>query len=482
MVHLQIGKIVSLVLLLFGLSLNAATTNSIIQWGINWQFSNACTYGMFANGDYWVTTPVVITNITPAWDGIYNGTEINPTVQFYQGFSSNSKTAVTFTNTLNILPPFTLLTNCSVVSTIGGTNISSYSSIHTAAVLTVLIASPPDDGSNAFRPPYVGTNKPIYLVSDLKSNLLPSLPPVVSSPTLVTIAINFSKCLRMDHHISVPAWFRPSGSMNFYQPNNTIDVNEAMLRLMLDDSYATKLPALIQFTQHTIDQGYAALLGYNKMDDGENPNHRILAAWAATLLDITSLKTLLATNLLFYEDYDISPGTNGAIWGHAYPELLYWNNLMFGTGDKSIADPYGYIDGGDLTPGAAAYQNIVSQSFKGQALIYKLFPQLQQCITVSGCNNLFGYASRWVSHGTLSMPDPAAPYDGVPANYGVTFGPNGGGSYIAGSGRFPAANGQYRDQGQYKSLFVSNMWYAYWTSPEMTIRGKATFNGKATIR
>ena len=48
-----------------------ATTKEISQWGITWQFANACEYGTFANGDYWVVGPVTITNMSPAWDGIH---------------------------------------------------------------------------------------------------------------------------------------------------------------------------------------------------------------------------------------------------------------------------------------------------------------------------------------------------------------------------------------------------------------------------
>jgi len=248
-----------------------------------------------------------------------------------------------------------------------------------------------------------------------------------------------------------------------YQPGNTMTLNEAMLRLMLNDSYESKLPALIQFTQHAIDQAYAALLGYRYLDDGENPNHRILAAWAATLLDITEIKTMLSMATTFYEDNNIGTGINGALYGHTYPEFLYWNFIMGLGGSKSIRDPYNYIDGGKMSAAGSSYQNIVSQSFKGQALIYRLFPELKGCITAAHWTDLDNYAERWVTHGAWAQPDPCAPYDGIPENCGKTFGPdpNNPGKCIIGSGRFPQYDGANKDGGQYRSPFVAAMWDAY---------------------
>lgn len=483
---MQIGRLLVLFYLfsnLLGTS-NAATTNSLSQWNISWQFSNDCVYGTFVNGDYWVVAPVVITNMTPAWDGVYNGWEINPLpTRTNEGFTYTTRTTNLYSASVRPDMPFTLTTNCSLVKTVGQTNLGITTTVSTAAVLTVLTAAPPNDGADIFRPPYVGTNKPLYSVGSILSNLLPRYATVSNAPTLGEVYTNFSKCLRMDHHPTAPRWFRPSSAMDDYQPGNTVALNEAMLRLMLDDNYATKLPALIQFTQHTIDQAHAIFLGYRRLDDGHNPNHRVLGAWAASLLDINDIKTYLSTATGFHEDYYLSAGSNKVIWGEAGSELSYWNYIISASGSRSIKDPYHYIDGGKL--GGSSYQPIVSQSLKGQALIYRLFPTLTNCITVGIYTNLFDYAERWVTNGIWAIPDPAAPYDGVPSNYGITFGPNGLGSFIPGSGRFPAQHGNYKDAGQYKSDFVASMWDAYVaasTNMSFIMNGKATFRGKATIR
>ncbi len=437
----------------------AATTSSLSKWGITWTFAGAVEYGTFANGDYWVVGPVTINAMTPDWDGTLNGWEINPTVQTSQGFVAGVSG---YDALLRPAMPFTM-TSGSLVKTIGQTPTVDGSNIKTAAVLTVLTEVPPGNGAGVFRPPYVGTNKPIYLVSNIRQDLLPTgYAPVANMPTLATVTANFSKCLRMDHRPSTPRWFRPTDAMKGYQPNNTQEINEAMLRLMMMDSYADKLPALIQFTQHTIDQAYAVLYGYRNSDDGHNPNHRVMAAWAATLLDISAVKTLLATATGFHEDLYLYSANNRVLWGESgYSEFSYWNYIMTGSGSRSLKEPYGYIDGGKLSSVGASYQNIVSQSFKGQALIYRLFPQLRACIPITQRMNLDNYAERWITHGVWASPDPVAPYDGVNSNYGITFGPNGTGGYIPGSGRFTQYHGANKDGGQYKSLFVASMWSAY---------------------
>ena len=64
------------------------TTDRIEQYGIAWTFESPVPYGQFANGDYWVVGPVVITAITPAFDGEHHGWEVNPADAVLQGFDT----------------------------------------------------------------------------------------------------------------------------------------------------------------------------------------------------------------------------------------------------------------------------------------------------------------------------------------------------------------------------------------------------------
>jgi hypothetical protein len=454
---------------------SAGTCTQVSQFGITWIFDKAYTCGTFANGDYWVKAPVTITRITPDFSNGNNGWEVNPKVRSAQGFQSNKGN---YDPSLMPALPYTASTDQSIVKVIGGTKSGNISGVKMAAVLTVLMNVPENNGASHFRPPYVGDAKPLYKVSDLRTDLLPSYAPVGTPPSLDGIVQTFSKGLRMDHNASAPRWFRPFDVMGDYQPENTAAVNEAALRLMLNDPLPAKMPALIQFTQHTIDQAYAVLGGYRKQDDGHNPNHRILAGWAAALLDIQPVKDVLMNEAtIMQEDAYVYKSKEVALWGEQSSEQGYWNYVMTDSGSRSQKDPYGYIDGGRLSSTGASYQNITAQSHKGQVLATILMPALRVSWRTSHWPVLQEYVDRWVTLGVWAKPDPCAPYDGVQANYGKTFGPdvNNPGKCIQGGGRSSQFHGANKDGGQYKSAFVAAMWNAY--RGQVSIQQVSTVSG-----
>lgn len=436
--------------------------SSITQFDVTWNFSTSRPVGQFANDDWWVQGPVVITSITPDYSSGLNGWEVNPLVQVDQGFDNRGSG---FDEELMPDFPYTADSAQSIVKVISN-NPEGDTLIKTAAVLTVLMDIPSGNGNGYFRPPYIGTSKPLYAVADLQTDLLPSLSSVDDTPSLASIVTTFSKCLRMDHHSSVPRHFRPTDTMNDYQPSNTPDINEALLRLMLNDSLEDKMPALILVTQHALDRAYAVLGGYRRADDGHNPNHRVLAGFAGIMLEITAVTDLLATDIVMHEERYIRKPDSVVLWGEwsgttvEQQNTFYWNYIMYADGSRSQADPYGYIDGGKLSSVGASYQNIVSQSLKGSALCGILMPELQASWSSTFWPYLRDYADRWVTTGVWAIPDPAAPYDDDPENYGVTFGPQSEDPSlpIEGDGRSTAYHGENTDGGQYKSTFVANMW------------------------
>lgn len=464
-------KIILLLLLLVQSAISQTTT-TITQFGITWNFSEAREFGQFANGDYWVQGPVTITSMLPAWDDATgrNGWMVNPVA----GAASNGYSVGTPFYSAAARPALPLtLTSGSLIKTIGKANIV-LSSVKTAAVLTVLESIPPGRGAGYFRPPYNGTAKPLNLVSSLRSDILPSYAVPAGAPTLEAIRLNFSNCLRLEH-LSRSRSIRPTdafvGNADGYQPQNTPMMNEAMLRLMGNESFETKLPALIMFTQAALDKAYAVQQGFrSSAGDGHDPNHRIMAAWGATMLNLTDILTVMSTATGFHEDTYLYEGNNSVVlWGEppARGELSYWDYIMGNGGSRSTKDPYMFVDGGKaVTLGYSEYQLIVSQSLKGSAIIGRLFPTLQNCFPAVRWSNLNNYAERWVNVGSWLSPDPVAPYDNINTNYGVTFGPNLAGNrtptvYIPGSGRGVAKHGSSKDSGQYKSTFVSSMWTAY---------------------
>ena len=448
------------------------TTTSITQFGITWNFSEAREFGQFANGDYWVQGPVTITSMTPDWDDTTgrNGWMVNPAAPTpINGYSVGTPN---YSAAARPALPLTL-TSGSVIKTIGKANVL-LSSIKTAAVLTVLENIPEGRGAGYFRPPYNGTAKPLNLVSSLRSDLLPGYVVPAGAPTLETIRLNFSNCLRLEHLVRSRS-IRPTdafeGNADGYQPQNTPWMNEAMLRLMGNESFQTKLPALIMFTQAALDKAYAVQQGFRSSSgDGHDPNHRIMAAWGATMLNLTDILTLMSTATGFHEDTYLYEGNNSVVlWGEppARGELSYWDYIMGNGGGRSTKDPYFFVDGGNaVTGGTAEYQLIVSQSLKGSAIVGRLFPTLQNCFPAARWSILNRYAERWVTVGSWLSPDPVAPYDNINTNYGITFGPNLAGNriptaYIAGAGRGITRHGSSKDLGQYKSTFVANMWNAY---------------------
>jgi hypothetical protein len=180
---------------------NAATCTFISQYGITWTFDKAYECGQFANSDYWVVGPVTILSITPDFDGNHHGWQSNPMPGYPQGFDSR---ASTFDPKLVPSLPYNAKPGESIVKSISLQpldKIDCRPCLETAAVLTVVASTPPDNGTTVFRPPYVGTEKPLYSVNSLRTELLPTLQPVPNTPSLETIKNNFQR-VQLDHKLS----------------------------------------------------------------------------------------------------------------------------------------------------------------------------------------------------------------------------------------------------------------------------------------
>ena len=439
-------------------------TTEITKDGITFYFSGEQTIGKFANGDYWVLAPVTIARITPDFDGHNNGWEVNPVVEGGHGFQDGGYGGG-FDPSLVPALPYTAEKTLSIVKTTpSGINRPC---IKKAVVLTVVDAVPPDNGRAVFRPPYVGTDKPFYKVEDLRTNLLPSYEPVADMPALESIAKRFSS-LQMDHKGGgIGRSLRPQDNMDDYQPANTASQSDAVLRLMMNDPIEDKMPALINFVQFGIDKIHTMYLGQTwPGGGGHQPGHRLVLAFAATMLDIGKAKDDLKAAAFFHgaENFTAGKNTEGLVlWatkGVNKVEETYW---AYADGrnpgaNKSVPDPYGYIDGGAV----GSYQIITSQAHKGEMLATYLMPVLKEAWNMDEWQMISSYVDRWVYHGQWTQPDPMAPFDGNNSNYGITYGPDKKtGIPIAGTGRFISTDGAYRDGGQYRSSFVASMWDTY---------------------
>jgi len=468
-------------------------TDTITQYGITWTFDGAYEFGRFANGDYWVVGPVTVTRITPDFDGLHHGWEVNPVPAGDQGFETRIGS---FDAALIPALPYAAQPGESIIKSISLEPLSDTGCrpcLKTAAVLTVLGAAPPDGGATIFRPPYVADQKPLHSINGLRTGLLPSLPAVDDAPSLADVE-GWFKPVQMDHKPGrTSTYMRPQDNLPFYGADIARLTGDAALRLMLDDPLEDKMPALIAYLQCGLDYYHFMINGQLwPPGGGEQPGSKLpIVFFVALLGDEAMQETVRSTEL--YEDYHAMYGHDGVSlfgdidWGGYWSEVSYWRVLIDDVGGRTKFDPYGYIDGG-VMPGGYYQFCCTSQPFKGVALSVLLMPALQK---IWHPQALIDYVDRWVDFGTWTQPDPCAPVDGVCVggendgqpcqhrhdcpngscdawdNYGVTFGPDGNGGCILdtdpsdGIGRFPHLHGTAKDGGHRYSHFQAALWNAY---------------------
>lgn len=205
----------------------AKERSELSQYGITWKFEHPVKSGQFVNGDWWVVGPVTVASVTPKptqgplegevsmhdaikddvknldkWGQavfgwvppnflksgsdyrMRNGSMVIAQFGPNQGYDSR---IATYDPSVSITFPCKLDANRTLVSTISLAYPISENFCHqimwrdekkqrsllrAAAVLTCLASEPPAD---AFRPPYAGTEKPIYRTSNLRWDLLLNL-------------------------------------------------------------------------------------------------------------------------------------------------------------------------------------------------------------------------------------------------------------------------------------------------------------------
>jgi hypothetical protein len=457
----------------------AGPASQVSQWGITWTFDKNYVTGQYANGDYWVMGPVVITALAPAVVedsfGLHNGWEINAVVNGPQPYDQRigdfSKSAIPAL-------PCTVQVGRSVVKAISTepySNTGCRPCLRTAAVLTVVAAVPPDSGMAVFRPPYVLNEKPLYYVDSLKTGLLPFYAPVTSMPTLASQYESFRR-VQLDHQPGrTSTYMRPEDALPFYAANINQESGDAALRLMMNDPLPDKRDLLVAYVQCGIDYFHFLKNGqFWPAGGGEQPGNVLPIVFAATMLDNKEMQDTLrnvaarvGTTGFPYEDRSVRKNRNGVVvWGHwdIIRESVYWDKLEdeAAPGSKTMADPYNYIDGGS-TPGDVYQLCCTSQGFKSTVTCLMLMPALRQ---VWDPVNLIEYVDRWVSHGTWTQPDPCAPVKGL---RGVDYGPDttNPGDCIRdkdstdGIGRFPALHGTNKDGGLRYSTYAAFMYKNY---------------------
>lgn len=295
------------------------TASSVTQYGITWKFDKEYNVGKFITGDYWVVGPVKVVSVTPTPGPapkdepitkeyplkndktMRNGSMIINRIDWLQGHDSR---LTDYRAILSVSFPCDLQQNQTLLSTISseayenGTiqtpNMLAEQGIfytpkkdrrllEAAAVLTCLEKRPPAD---AFRPPYVGKDKPIYQAKDIRWDLLPKLKPVASTPAWKNIERIFERPWTdyYQHHWCdnmAPAQNQPIDGPEFCRMTSY-----AALMLLLDVPQEQKQKLMYSFLQLGIDLSGCAKSGRSWSAEGiHNQGRKWPILFASIMLD-----------------------------------------------------------------------------------------------------------------------------------------------------------------------------------------------------
>ncbi|MBD3271201.1 MAG: hypothetical protein GF384_01525, partial [Elusimicrobia bacterium] len=321
--------------------LNAESRSQITQYGITWTFDKEYEVGQFVNGDWWLVGPVTITAIDPpseeitkewrdntgnnepphVWTGprTMNGSQINPLPknkgrqgydsEMYAWHSSPGGTGLgriygtNYDSDLNVADDIhagnhlQLQPGSSLISTISY-EFGNRPQLDSAAVLTVLNASPPD---GSFRPPYAGNDKPLYSSLNLRNDLLPNLTHVEHMPDIQSITDKFQR-MWLDHFSHAgdgTQYSSPESNMPTYGREYMRLVGQAILILMLDEQELINTygvnnnTLLIRMVQLGIDlYGVVENDGYWVENGGINNGRKWPILFTGLMLDHQGMKEI----------------------------------------------------------------------------------------------------------------------------------------------------------------------------------------------
>jgi hypothetical protein len=387
--------------------------SEIYQYGITWTFDQAHECGQFVNGDYWVVGPVTIISITPEYVSVSgqerHGWEVNPTSDRNQGFDSR---AAGFNPGFVPSLPYFAFPGTSIVKTISNLvepprctrNTNHTCNLVTAAVLTVLDQTPPNNGATVFRPPYFGTQKPLYSIHDLHPEFLPSVPaPTGITPPLLNNLKNRFQRVQLDHFTDwMGRSIHPDLNMPDYGGDIALNTGDAALRFFLNDSTEEKMPALINYLQMGIDL-YAMMKNGTRWvaNGGHDSGRKLPLILTSILFNNQTMKNDIRDvpkdnpNEVFQEDgmlYLSDPDNNGerdVLFGGLTSEICYWNNQVSDDCSRTARDPYRYID--PRIPGTSYQRDINSMIWKGPVVAMQLLPEIE---SIWNNNRFMAYVDR----------------------------------------------------------------------------------------
>jgi hypothetical protein len=401
----------------------AREAQEVTQYGITWEFDKPHPVGTFVTGDYWVVGPVTIVRVTPSPGPAFRGTTTTTAKTRYgasinliaddrrmrngsmivfrpdenQGYDSRLEN---YQPQLSVKFPRTLGPRQSLISTISnnilpaptffGTLGTSYGNagkgslvLKTAAVLTCLDKIPPAD---AFRPPYAGTERPLYETKAIRWELLPKLAPVRPVPRWEAFERIFQRPW-LDHIDNWMVQFTgPSENQECYGREIARANSIGILMLMLDVPRERRQKLMIGMLQLGIDLHGLAKCGRQWSADGGHWNGRkwpIL--FAGLMLGDKDMQTLPGTTL-FSEDQQTYYGKG---W---FGDRALWQ-MVFHTGparphEEKSPDTWDKSDRFN-----EGYRGVVSAGLVGTALAV----QLMKARALWNHDAFFDYLDRWMS-------------------------------------------------------------------------------------
>ena len=364
--------------------------------------------------------------------------------------------------------------------------------LYFGAVLTVLVAPPPDGtGNGYFRPGYAAGTRELIPVASADFDLLPKLPlaSVADGPDrdnaeneLCMTELGFEGGYASELFKA----YLNVGEARGYHGYVARKLGDNLLRALFEDRTDRMAACLVQRGIDIRQMALPPLNGAWAPNGGHGLGRMLWPYLAAALLsrsdwvdELNALPRLrfAERSQIYYSpvaDPSGSRGEPGEILYGSHPGAgglsqcttsHYLDNCYPdwpGGCNRICADPFGFIDGGD--PGTS-YQAIYSPLIRAFALTARLAPAIATAWPRDdGHALLLEYADRWVEFGAWTDPDPCDPTDllssSSPAD--CTSSPIGTCVCNPGTGRYVDRHGTSANGGTaYKSSYTTAVWSAF---------------------
>lgn len=292
----------------------AGKHSSITQYGITWTFDRAYEAGRYITGDWWVKGPVTLISVSPPQITGRNGSVLNAagTISGRNRTQGYDDRAHNYDENLRVSFPLVLQPDNSLISTISHTSEKnetvmkhfelSRSRLKTATVLTCVDRRPPAD---AFRPPYLGSEKPVFRSGSIRWDLLPGLADIDGKGKAELLKYNrIFKRLWLDHSNNwASRSYFPTDNMPTYGREIGRAVGMAACILMLDIPRKELDSLMIGMIQKGIDYFYMSKNGIHwPADGGHGSGRKLPILLAGIMLDNGDMKKVNQFNTHFGED------------------------------------------------------------------------------------------------------------------------------------------------------------------------------------